>query len=147
MRIISKRPGRRRGTTLVETAIAMGACLFFLFGIYEYGRFVMISHLLDNAAREGARQAVANTHTMTTADIQSTVTTYMANQPVTIGSFSVYMADPSTGANTGTWNDAKFGEGIAVDIHGTYKPMLPTFGFLPTTVTMNFKVIMLSEAN
>ena len=46
---------RRNATTLVETAIVISVCLLFLFGIVEYGRFLMIQHLINNAAREGAR--------------------------------------------------------------------------------------------
>ena len=41
--------------------------------IYDYGRYFMLSQLVNNAAREGARQAVANTNTQNTAMIQNTV--------------------------------------------------------------------------
>jgi Flp pilus assembly protein TadG len=137
----------RKGAALVETAIVIGACLLFLFAIFEYGRFVMIRHLLDNAAREGARLAVANTNTLATSDIQNTVTNYLAGQPVTLSSFSCYMANPDTGASIGAWTDASFGQAIAVDLQVSYNPIFPSFGFLPSTVVMKTKVIMRSEAN
>src|SRR5947209_17897848 len=110
---------QRSATTLVETAIVISVCLLFLFGIVEYGRFLMIQHLINNAAREGARKAVASTNTATpttTADIQNTVTTALAGQYLSNVTISVYKADPTSGANTGVWTDAAFGDGIAVQV-------------------------------
>ena len=138
---------KRRGTTLVEMSIVLAACLFSLLAIFEYGRYVMLRHLLDTAAREGARLAVVNTQTLTTGDIQAKVNSYLYNEPVNLSSFQVYKADPATGANIGNWTDAAFGDPIAVDIQGSYTPILPGLGFLQNPVTMNAKIVMLSEAN
>jgi Flp pilus assembly protein TadG len=138
---------KRPGAALVETAVAMIVCLIFLFAIFEYGRFVMMKQLLENATREGARQAVVTTNTLTDTDIQNTVTAFLAGQPLTIASFSVYKADPTNGNPAGPWNSAAFGQSIAVDVTGTYKPILPTFGMLPNPVTLKAKATMNSEAN
>ena len=40
---------RRRGVTLVETAVVLNLFLLLMFGIMEYGRFVMQGQLLINA--------------------------------------------------------------------------------------------------
>jgi Flp pilus assembly protein TadG len=140
-------------------ALVLGACLIFLFAIFEYGRFVMLRQLMDNAAREGARQAVANATTLTTADVQNTVTNYLAGQPINVTSSNVYKCDPVSGANLGPWTSAAFGESIAVDVQGTYNPIFPTFlipigsqsqsiSFFQTdTLTLSAKVMMGSEAN
>jgi len=138
---------RRRGAAAVEMAVVILGCLIFLFAIFEYGRFQMMRHLVDNAAREGARQAVVNTNTMTTADIQNIVTDSLAGQSFDSVAITVYKANPSTGANIGAWTDAAFGEGIAVQVNAVYSPMLPTFGFLQASVPISAKVIMRSEAN
>jgi Flp pilus assembly protein TadG len=140
-------PPRRRGVTLVEMAIVVGVCLILLLAIFEYGRFIMVKQLVENAAREGARQAVVSTNTLTTQDIQNTVTNYLVGQPLQNLNIQVYKADPTTGANLGTWNSAAFGDGIAVQVTGGYKPILPTFGFLPATVTVQAESLMRSEAN
>jgi len=50
----------RRGMTLVESAMVLGIFLMLLFGIFEYCRFLMVMHLTNNAAREGARYASVN---------------------------------------------------------------------------------------
>jgi Flp pilus assembly protein TadG len=57
-----KRIDRRPAATLVETAMVISIFLMVLFGIFEYGRFVMTRGLMENAAREGARWAVAHTY-------------------------------------------------------------------------------------
>jgi Flp pilus assembly protein TadG len=138
---------RRRGATLIETTFVLGVCLLLLFAIFEYGRFLMLRHLLDNAAREGARQAVIGTNTLTTADIQNTVTNYLAGQPVSLTSFKVYLADANGNDTGAAWTSAAFGKPIAVDVAGSYNPMVPTMGFLPNPITLKAKVIMYSEAN
>jgi Flp pilus assembly protein TadG len=143
----NRRPRGRRGVTLVETGIVIGVCLIFMLAIFEYGRFVMVKQLVENAAREGTRQAIVNPGSGTTAAIQATVTNYLAGQPLQGLSIQVYKADPATGANLGDWRTAKFGEGIAVQVSGGYTPMLPTFGFLPATVNLRATSLMRSEAN
>jgi len=143
----SGHPNRRAGATLVETAIVIGVCLLFMFGIFEYGRYVMIRQIMENAAREGARQAVVNQTSTTTANIQATVQQYMAGQNLTSLSIQVYAADPATGNNIGPWTSTQWGQGIAVEVSGNYQAMLPSFGIIPNTVPVHVKSIMRSEAN
>src|SRR5205085_10961251 len=133
--------------TTVETAVVISIALLFMFAIFEYGRYVMFRQIVENAAREGARQAVVNTSSQTTADIQATVTKFLAGQQLTNLQIQVYKADINTGANLGPWTSAAFGEGIAVEVTGDYKAILPRFGFLKSTSTIRAKAIMRSEAN
>ena len=129
MRTPQMKSPRRFGATLVETSIVLGACLLFLFAIFEYGRFIMMVQLVENAAREGARQAVSGTDSPTTSNIQSTVNYYLAGQNLQSVSIQVYMMNPTTGANLGSWNNAAFGNTIAVQVTANYQPMLPTLVF------------------
>src|SRR6202023_443803 len=66
---------RRRGATLVEAAFVLSGLLVFLFAIFDYGRFIMIRHIVDNAAREGCRLAVAANATDTNSFNYQTTTT------------------------------------------------------------------------
>ena len=50
----------RRGATVVECAVVLSVFLMLLFGMFEYCRFLMVLHVTNNAAREGARYAVVN---------------------------------------------------------------------------------------
>lgn len=137
---------RRRGATLVEFALVIGSVLFMLMAIYEYGLFLMVRNALDHAAREGARLAISTTNVKTTADIQNLAQTYLAGQRLGNLNIQAYWAD-TLGNNKGLWNDAPFGERIAVDITCTYSPLVPSLGFLPNPVAVRGKAIMRSEAN
>src|SRR5262249_51338296 len=109
---------RRGGATTVETAFVLIACLLFLFGIYEYGRFLMTMNVMEQAARSGVRLAVVNTNTLATTNIQDSVDQSLGglgNQLQGYNKYaniSVWHAD-SNGNNVGTdWYNAKFGEGV-----------------------------------
>jgi Flp pilus assembly protein TadG len=140
-----KKPGRR-GAVAFETAMVLSVCFAFSFGIFEYGRFYMMRQLMENAAREGARQASVNTNSLVTSDIQNTVTKYLAGQQLNNLAIQAYQADTS-GNNIGLWTDTTFGTGIAVQVDADYPPMLPNFGILPHLIHITVKANMRSEAN
>jgi Flp pilus assembly protein TadG len=151
--------------TVVETALVGSVCLLFLFGILEYGRFVMVQQVLQNAAREGARYAVVNTNDATTLDVQNRVDQMLAGQSVQLGSYDkttniqVFKCDPVTlspldASNNvvATWQqapftNAQFGTGIAVRITGTYTPVLPSFIYMGNTISLQATCVMYSEGN
>jgi Flp pilus assembly protein TadG len=148
----------RRGVAAVETAIVLLTAVILTLAIYDYGRYFMLSQLVNNAAREGARQAVANTNTQNTTMIQNTVVQYLANQNYTDSSGNAFSAsdvvvvqvNPATGAPTSpdsNWYDASFGSSIMVQVNAKFTPLLPTFGFLPATVNVQGTAVMSSEAN
>jgi Flp pilus assembly protein TadG len=153
MPMIQRRQRRRSGMALVECALVMSICLLFIFGILEYARYVMTKQLLDNAAREGARYAVVHTHDATTTQVQDLVDGYLAGQGTQLQGYAkyttiqVFKANPSTGASTGPWTDAQFGDVIAVQISGSYKPVLPVFLFMADPMPIQGMCIMKSEAN
>ncbi len=138
---------RRRGATIVETAIVLNVALLFLLGIFDYARFVMTRTAIDNAVREAARYAVVNTQTLTTSDIQTRATNCLGGIRLTNMNVLVYKADLTTGANLGAWTDASLSDGIAVEINGDFKPIVPTFSLLPNPLRLVSKSIMHSEAN
>ena len=62
--------GRRWGAVLVETSVIIGLVAMFVFGVFEYSRLLMDWNLLNNAAREGCRYALANnTSTTISTDV------------------------------------------------------------------------------
>jgi len=50
----------RRGAAIVEMAVVLPLFVLLVFGMIEFGRALMVSQLLTNAAREAARVAVSN---------------------------------------------------------------------------------------
>jgi Flp pilus assembly protein TadG len=165
---------QRRGAAIVEMAFVLPLALIVMMAIFEYGRYLMVLHVADNAAREGARFAVVNTNLgSSTTPVVDVVNTRMAGIQSNLQSYAVtvFTVDPTglydTSAGTAiypptirqkpgsNWNDAKYGGGIAVQITGTYTPLL---GFLPTydrlsipifnaSVSLTVTAMMNSEAN
>jgi Flp pilus assembly protein TadG len=151
----TRRKGRRLAASVVEFAFVAPVFFLVLLGVLEYARFVFTLQLLNNSAREGARYALVNTTTVSTANVQSYVDTYMSGQGATqlVGyntstSISVYRADPTTGQNTGlAWQNATWGDAIGVSISGTYQPMLPGLLHLSSSLTVKGTCVMTCEAN
>jgi Flp pilus assembly protein TadG len=133
---------------MVETAFVIAIALLFLFGIFEYGRFLYVRHVLTNAAREGARFAVVHTYDKTTTDIQNHVIDWLAGQGFQLAGLTIEVFESDASGNSvGPWTSAAFGEGIGVRISGTYSPVLPSFLFMSSTIAVNTQCIMNSEAN
>jgi len=79
--------------------------------------------------------------------------TGLAQSPPVVRSKTLSTASPPTYPdpfNTSdplnpSWNSAAFSEKIAVTIRGTYKPLLPSFLFMPSALTINITAVMGSE--
>jgi len=69
--MIKRMSTRRKATASVEFAVILPVLLVFLLGAWEVGRLIEVKQLLNNSAREGARQAA--TGTMTTAEVKAHV--------------------------------------------------------------------------
>ena len=173
-------PVSRRGTTLVEFAVVASLFFLFLFGIFEYCRYLLVLHITTNAVRDGARYAVVNldkpasfpttphtfsyAHPVTGATvtrnypaIRTVVNTQMAglDRMITGYSVTVFPCDttqlyatppviqPKSGASA--WNDAAFSERIGVRVSGTYKPLLPNFLSMNSSLPFNIVAVAGSE--
>jgi Flp pilus assembly protein TadG len=156
MRISPRRNAvARKGTSLVEFAFVAPIFFLFLFGLFEYSRLMFTMDLIDHAAREGARYAVVNVNTATTANVQAYVNNYLCGCGATqfvgysaTSNITVYQADPVTGANTGlSWQGATWGSGIGVTITGTYKPVAPILTKMSGSLTLKGTSVMMMEAN
>ncbi|MCA9049449.1 MAG: pilus assembly protein [Planctomycetaceae bacterium] len=64
-----KSPGKRRGTTIVETAVVLPVFFTFIFGFIEFGHVFMTIHTLNSAARRAARLGVGES--ATTAQVET----------------------------------------------------------------------------
>ncbi len=160
--------GRRPGVTVVEMAFVLIVAMMLLFGILEYGRYLMVLQTANNAAREGVRYAVVHTGDGTTqAQVIAVVNNKMSGVDAQLQGYTVnvFSADPtgiynSSGAaiypptiqsipgNPVTnWNSARYGSPIVVQITGTYQPILPGFLFMNANMSINVTAMMNSEAN
>src|SRR5262249_44099525 len=135
----ARRP--RSGAAAVEMAMVLPILILFVFGIYEYGRFVFTYTTATNAVRDGCRFAIVNTQTTATAtDVQTVVNNKMAGVVNSIGGYKVivFYADPSaTGLAASPpvlqdnplfpvpngWKTTPFPDKIAVQMTGVYRPV------------------------
>jgi hypothetical protein len=146
------RPNRRRGASIVEAAFILPILVLFLFGIFEYCRFIFLLQMVENAAREGARFAVTRTADGTTMqNVIDYTTSKMVGRQSELSGYNVTVqnVDPNTGIPVpgAAWNDAPFGGAIMVQITGTYSFMLPQMLHLPTSFQVRATSMMSSEAN
>ncbi len=159
MILVTRSRGRRSGTTAVEMAIVSLICLTFMFAIFEYGRYVMVRQVMENAARVGGRVAVVTPTSYVapataTTQVTNAVTQALASIPLKgTPAVTIYQAD-SNGNNIGPWTQTPFGNNIVVQIDGDLPVMFPTFGFIPNNsptvpnaIHITVKCMMRGEAN
>ena len=100
-------------------------------------------NLLNNAAREGCRYAIANnTSTTISTDVQTIVTNYMAGETTSFSNFTVTVSGTHQGVSTPV-NNLDPGDLITVTVSGTYKFMniIPLIQ-MPTSFAITSAVIM-----
>lgn len=143
----------RRAATVVETAMVISLALMFIFAIFEYGRYVMTLQVLENAAREGARMALAHTNDKTEADIKARVNEKLANVS---GTWTVTLtgvilrpqsASESAGQVLSDWSNASRTDGVSVEITGDFRPVLPSLLRMPANIPVRVRSVMYSEGN
>jgi Flp pilus assembly protein TadG len=143
MHIRKLRASRRRGSVMVETAIVLIPLTSLIFGVFEYSRLIMDWNLLNNAAREGCRYAIANNTSPTiSTDVQTRVTTFMAGHTSSFTNFTVIVSGTHQGVSTPV-NNLSAGDLVTVAVSGTYKFMniVPVVK-MPNSFVMKSSVIM-----
>ena len=146
---------RRRGAAVMEAALVLPVVITFLFGILEYGRYLMTLQIVTNAAREGVHYALAHTNPggsqgvtygNANSDVTNAVNKAMAGQSLSGQSIQVYTSD-SLGSNLGTWTNTQAGQSVCVRITGNYNVLLGKMLFMPTTIPVVAQAVMRSESN
>jgi Flp pilus assembly protein TadG len=145
---------RARGAAAVEAALVLPFLMMFLLGVMEYGRYVMMLHVLQNAAREGARYAIAHTEPVVvsgvtygngTSDVTNVVNNFLAGQKLSSQTVQVYLSDTS-GNDIGTWTNAQAGDLICVRISGNFNFIVPSLLRVSSSLSVNVRSVMRNEA-
>lgn len=68
MKHLTKRHSNRRGAALVEMAMVLPIFFAVVLGIVEFGRAMMVSQMVTNAAREATRLGIIDGSTNTTVE-------------------------------------------------------------------------------
>jgi len=138
--------GRRWGAVLVETSVIIGLVAMIVLGVFEYARLLMDWNLLNNAAREGCRYALANnTSTTITTSVTSIVNAYMAGETKDFSNWTVTVTGTHLSVSTPV-NNLVPGDPITVTVSGTYKFMnIVPFIHMPSSLVITSGVTMLCE--
>jgi Flp pilus assembly protein TadG len=147
MMLRSRADEKRRGAAAVEASQVLLALTMFVFGLFEYGWFLMNYNLVNNAAREGCRYAlVNNTSSTISSDVTTVVTNYMAGQSSNFTSITVTVSGTHNGSAVTDVTTLVAGDFIIVKVSATYKflNIIPIFK-LPTTMTLTSSVTMTCE--
>jgi Flp pilus assembly protein TadG len=137
--------GRRWGAVLLETSVIIGLVAMIVFGVFEYSRLLMDWNLLNNAAREGCRYALANnTSTTISTSVTSLVNTYMAGENKDFSNWSVTVTGTHLGVSTSV-NNLQPGDPITVTVSGTYIFMNLLPFVMPSSLVITSGVTMLCE--
>ena len=159
-RVLSASHGRshskraRHGSTLVEFALILPILLAMLLGIIEFGWLAKNHLALANAAREGARAASLG---KSTKEISTRVRGGAAGSGVggandttrlvlnmTKDEDGAPYTYPTTLGDTGSFNDAKTGSMIRIQVVYQHRSLTNFIPFLNKTLTIN--VVMRREA-
>ena len=146
MRVKPRMAPRRKGSTMVEGAFVINVTLMLLLGIIEHSQVVLVRQVMSNAAREASRMAATGTGTKTTSDITTAINSYLGGVSISNLTVQIYKVD-STGANTGVWTDAGYGEGIRIRLDGNYVPFATTFSRIPNPMAITTQYIAFSESD
>jgi Flp pilus assembly protein TadG len=94
-----RRHARRRGVAAVELALLVTFLLLpLLLGLWDVGRLVEVEQLVQNAAREGGRQA--STGKRSVSDVQQAVVDYLARDGITLDPSAVTVTNLTDGTRT-----------------------------------------------
>ena len=104
---------RRRGTAAVEMALTLPLLISAVLGIVEVGRGIMVSQILETAARNGARLAInqGSTNSQVTSNVQTFLQTTANVAPANV---TVALADNGNGS--ASLANAAFGDSISVTV-------------------------------
>lgn len=152
---------RRWAVTAVETAIVLPSVLLFMYGIFEFGRYLMVLNLSEHAAREGARFAVVQrSSNQTTASLNATRAAIedrtrsklmgldtRLGLTISVLAMKPKTSDPTRFEDAGEWHTAKASEPIAVRIRGTFYPIAAQFMNVKPEFPIATQATMGSEAN
>jgi len=103
------RYGGRRGAAIVEFAFVAPVVFLFVFGLIELSRGLMVTHLLNNAARNGCRVGILEGKGNT--DITNEVNTTLAAAGVSSQTVTVLVND-----GNGDPLNAKLGDEVTVSL-------------------------------
>ncbi len=135
--VSAARPRRRTGAAAVELAAVAPVLIVLILGMIEFGRVMMVEHVLTNAAREGARRAALPGSTAD--DAKTVVSDYLTSAGINGANPADVSPDPAT---------AQAGTAITVTVSVSFSNVswLPVSQWMGNQ-TLTATVVMCKESN
>jgi len=108
----------RRGSAVMEAALALPVLLYFSFGMVEFGQFFYAKHTVQSAARDGCRQAILGT--ATTAAATTAVANTMSAAGFSSSGYTLTFTNPTGGATYSDISTVAAGAGIKTTVTVNY---------------------------
>ena len=99
MRIQRKNKSPRKGAAVVEFAICAPVVFLIFIGMVEFGRIMMVQHVVTTSAREGARESILVGASQSSID--AVVAQSLAGAGIAADEFSMSMSPTLANAVTG----------------------------------------------
>jgi Flp pilus assembly protein TadG len=149
----ARRATPRRGAAVVETSVVLCIFLLFVFGLLEYAKFVFVYQSMQNAAREGARYAIAviNPDTVTDANVEAEVLRRLKGvdrnpKKFTVTTYGITLRT-APGTQLAHRYDASCNDGVVVEVSYNYTPALPSFLMMKKSIPIKARCVMYAEGN
>ncbi|MGR3311627.1 MAG: TadE/TadG family type IV pilus assembly protein [Candidatus Brocadiales bacterium] len=122
-------PKAQQGSAAVEFALILPLFVLLVYGMTEFGRVYFTMHIITNAAREGAREAIIQDST--TAGVQNTINNYLT----TSGLNTIYSSTITrVNGSIGDVFNASSSDAISVTV--TYNFQVLTGTIIPTLTSL-----------
>jgi Flp pilus assembly protein TadG len=125
----------RRAASALEFAVAAPVFFVLIFGLVEFGRCLMIQHLMTNAARQGCRVAVIEGKA--TADVNSTVISLLSDQNISGATITVQVNGATADAVTAMPGDRI---NVSVSIPASTTSWVPAAQYCLGTITGTYSL-------
>ncbi len=137
-----RRFGLRRGAAAVEMAVVSPFLFAMVLGSIEFGRALMVSNLMTNSAREGARVAVVPGGA--TSDVTTAVNNGLTSVGITPSNATITVLVNGASADASTANS---GDNVTVRVSVPYSRVtwLPGTFFISGTSTIGGQAVMRRE--
>jgi hypothetical protein len=164
----NKQQQTRGGAVTVEFALGAALFFFFLFGVVEFARLVVMYNALENATREAARwacvrtnidptvypnqaaknQAVRDQFLMRLGELRQSYDelSMEIHRVIMIPQPGDPPADPES-PGLPDWDNARTTDAIRIRASAKFRPILPNFLMMGGEISMQSISVMYSEAN
>jgi Flp pilus assembly protein TadG len=147
---IGWRRRRNGGAAIIEMVISFMVLFYLVMGGVEFGWFLFAKHVVQSAARDGARAAIISTTTH--AQANAAVNAAMSNAGFGTGYTTTYQRVTTSAGGTVTYTTitnittVPKGEGVRVSISAPFSAFhVRPLGVIPATKTLTGVTTMVKE--